>query len=102
MAAGTLYSKIDWADRSPPPKMPPTQVTCDITRLTVSPLNPPVSDGDDLADLLVVGAHVLRRGVRDDLRRAHRVPLGQERQDRDLGVRAVRAGGEPDDPALVR
>src|SRR6202035_5790588 len=30
---------------------------------------------DDLADLLVVGADVLRRGVRDDFRGAHRPPL---------------------------
>ena len=43
MAAGTLYSKIDWADRSPPPKVPPMQVTCDITRFTVSVANLPVS-----------------------------------------------------------
>ena len=44
MVAGTLYSKIDWADRSPPPKTPPTQVRCDISKLTVPSLNPLVSD----------------------------------------------------------
>jgi hypothetical protein len=57
---------------------------------------------DDLANLLVVGADVLRRGVRDDLRGAHRVALRQERHDRDLRLRAIGAGGEPDDAAAVR
>jgi hypothetical protein len=39
MLAGTLYSKIDWAVRSPPPNRPPMQVMWDMARLTVSPEN---------------------------------------------------------------
>ena len=57
---------------------------------------------DNLADHLVVGAHVLRRGLRDDLGRPHRVALGQERQHRHLHIRPVRAGPEADHPALIR
>ncbi len=43
MAAGTLYSKMDWAERSPPPNLPPRQVAWAMTRLTVSARKPAVS-----------------------------------------------------------
>ena len=56
---------------------------------------------DHLADHLVVGAHVLRRSLRDDLGRPHGVALSQERQHRQLHIRPVRASPEADHPSLI-
>ena len=62
---------------------PPVTVRCaehDVDRVRAS--NPRGQRGDDAADHGVVAGRVLGRRVRDQLGRAHRVPLGQERQRR--------------------
>ena len=100
-AAGTLYSKIDCAARSPPPNVPPVTVRCAITTLTASGVNDFGQVGDDLADHRVVVPGHLGRGGRDELRGPDRVPLGQERQHGDVDPFAGRAGVEADHAALV-
>ena len=90
MVAGTLYSKIDWADRSRRRRLPHAG------EVRHQQIDGAVAESagqrrDHLADHLVVGAYVLQRGLRDDLGRPHGVALSQERQHRQLHIRPVRA-----------